>query len=126
MADHLSHRLLRIASALPKGDETRRKLLAALRHEGSYRYFVPPPTLNWPHIQKMFTEAHSKWAEGLREYQNVMALIEAGAKRAGSDYRQVQELAKRGQNTARQLSAQRDAIQDDIYMMQDSMPEMDD
>jgi hypothetical protein len=117
---------LKIAAELPVGHPTRRKLLAALRHEGSYNDFVPPPTLNWPHIQKMFTKAHSKWAEGIREYQEVMGLIEAAAKRAGPDYRQVQELAKRGQNTARQLREQRSAIQDDLFMMQDSMPVLDD
>jgi len=120
----LRSQIIRLASSLPKGDPTRRKLLAAANKSASmFEHYVPPPTLNWDTIGRQFQAAHHKWWEGLKEYKAVMELIEQGAKRAGPEYREVATLAKRGVNTARQLMDQQNAIQDDLYSMQRAMPE---
>jgi two-component SAPR family response regulator len=74
-------------------------------------------------VTDKFNDAHSKWYEGLREYQEVMKTIEGYAKQAGRDYKEVVELARRGQNTADRLMDQQNAIQDDLYMMLHRMPE---
>lgn len=127
MPDSLRTHLLRVASELPKGDPTRRKLLKALdKTAGTFDDFVPPPSLNWDKVRKDFDAAHSMWWKGLEAYKDVMEYIEAGAKRDGPEYREVVELAKRGQGTARHLLDQQNAIQDDLYAMQGVMPQTED
>jgi hypothetical protein len=118
-------KLIRKASALPKGSVERRNILSSLQKQSSYDPddHILPPGLDWDKVTDKFNDAHSKWYEGLREYQEVMKTIEGYAKQAGRDYKEVVELARRGQNTADRLMDQQNAIQDDLYMMLHRMPE---
>ena len=83
---------------------------------------VYPPGLDWKLVGRQFTDAHNKWYAGLREYSDVMAMIEGYAKLAGPEYREVVRLAKRGQTTASGLMSQQNAIQDDLYAISYAMP----
>ena len=71
---------------------------------------------------RKFSAAHAKWYEGLREYSDVMAEIEGYAALGGPKYREVLKRAKRGQKTAAMLMKQKNAIKDDLYMMNQEMP----
>jgi hypothetical protein len=54
-----------------------------------------------------------------------MGFIAKGAKRDGSEYKGVVDLAERGMRTARKLLDQQNAIQDDLHSMQSEMPSSD-
>lgn len=118
-------KMIRKAAALPKGSVERRKILSSLQKQSSYDPdgHILPPGLDWNKVTDKFNDAHRKWYEGLREYQEVMKTIGEYAKLAGRDYKEVVELARRGQNTADGLMDQRNRIQDDLYIMLSRMPE---
>ena len=96
------------------------------RTAGMFNDHITPPSLNWDKVVKDFNEAHNQWYRGLRAYEEVMDFIAKGAKRDGPEYKGVVALAKRGTETAQKLLDQQNAIQDDLYSMQSSMPYADD
>jgi hypothetical protein len=117
--------MIRKAAALPKGSVERREILSSLQRQSSYdaRDHILPPGLDWNQMWSEFNTAHRLWSRGLSEYSNVMTVIEGYAVLAGPEYRKVVDLAKRGQNTARQLMKQQRSISDDLYVMLNAMPE---
>jgi|APSaa5957512493_1039668.scaffolds.fasta_scaffold136259_2 hypothetical protein len=116
-------KMIRKAASLPKGSPKRREILASLQKQsGGVDDHILPPGIDWDKVARLFNEAHNKWYDGLREYQDVMETIEGYAKLAGRDYKEVVDLARRGQNTARGLLNQQNAIQDDLYAMLNRMP----
>jgi hypothetical protein len=92
------------------------------RRNGTNDGFVPPPSLNWEHIENQFYAAQNQWYRGLRAYEDVMELIEEGATKGGSQYQKVARLAQRGQATAMRLLEQQNSVQDDLRSMQYEMP----
>lgn len=109
--------MLRIAAGLPKGDPTRRKLLASLKQ--SYQDFNFGDDIDEEYLPR-------GWFKAL---QAVRAATEA-VQMAIGDYGEAQEfisrmeippkvveLAKRGMNTARHGENQWNAISDDPYSM---------
>lgn len=118
-------KMIRKAAALPKGSVERREILSSLQRQSSYdaRDHILPPGLDWNQMWSEFNTAHRLWSRGLSEYSNVMTVIEGYAELAGPEYRKVVDLAKRGQNTARQLMKQQRSISDDLYVMLNAMPE---
>ena len=118
-------KMIRKAAALPKGSVERREILSSLQKQSSYDPddHILPPGLDWDKVSDKFNDAHRKWHEGLREYQEVMKTIEGYAKQAGRDYKEVVDLARRGQRSAEMLIDQQNAIQDDLYIMLNRMPE---
>jgi hypothetical protein len=117
--------MIRKAASLPKGSVERREILSSLQKQSSYDPddHILPPGLDWDKVTDKFNDAHSKWYEGLREYQEVMKTIEGYARLAGRDYKEVVDLARRGQRSAEMLINQQNAIQDDLYIMLNRMPE---
>lgn len=108
-----------------QGSVERREILSSLQKQSSYDPddHILPPGPDWDKVSDKFYDAHHKWSEGLREYQEVMETIEGYAKRAGRDYKEVVDLARRGQRSAEMLMNQQNAIQDDLYIMLNLMLE---